>query len=170
MQRRSWIPLVIILIIAISNSTMQPMASEAATLAPLPAPSLKVTPLSLDFGPVGVNLGSSIQTVTLVNIGSDAVHDFSGGDVNPPFLSAKDCAPTLVPGESCRFYFQFSPSETGVFTTTSNIATNAGSIRIDLRGEGRAQNSMSTISHWISVRYALAIHPLTRPLPYKTLD
>jgi hypothetical protein len=42
----------------------------------------------------------------------------------------------VPPGESCNFYYTFSPTETGVFSTTSDVSNSYGSFTIELRGEG----------------------------------
>jgi hypothetical protein len=95
-----------------------------------------VTPLVLDFGPVGVGHSSEVQTVTIYNIGDDTLAGFAGGGVYPPFSGAQDCAGGVSPGDSCQYYFTFAPTTTGTFTTTSNSGTNAGRFSIELRGEG----------------------------------
>jgi len=96
----------------------------------------RVTPRSLDFGPVGIGLGSGTLTVDVTNQSPfSAITGFAGGGVNPPFGASQNCAPSLPPGDTCQFFYTFDPTETGVFTTTSNVSNSAGSFTIELRGE-----------------------------------
>lgn len=99
-------------------------------------PILWVTPLILDFGPVGAGLKSATQLVTITNLGSYTLTNFAGGGVYPPFHGLQDCASGVAPGASCNYYFTFSPTRTGTFSTTSNSSTNAGPFSIELRGTG----------------------------------
>jgi hypothetical protein len=100
------------------------------------APSLWVTPLVLDFGPVGVGETSDQLTVTINNAGNDTLTNFAGGGVFPPFTASQNCAGGVAPGGTCQYFFAFSPTTTGIFSGTSNSSTNAGTFSIELRGEG----------------------------------
>jgi hypothetical protein len=120
-------------------------ASVAAPIGPVdaapvkmmpPAPKLWVTPLSLDFGPVGVGFTAPTQMVTITNLGTYTLTNFAGGGVNPPFSGTQDCAGGVAPGGDCHYYFRFSPTATGTFTTSSSSGTNAGPFSIALRGTG----------------------------------
>jgi hypothetical protein len=95
-----------------------------------------VTPLSLDFGPVPLGTTSATIPVTVTNTGARSLTNFAGGGVYAPFHGSQDCAGGVQPGHHCHFYYTFTPSATGVFTTTSNVSTNAGSFSIALRGSG----------------------------------
>jgi len=105
-------------------------ASAAAT------PKLWVTPLVLDFGPVGVGMTSASQVVTITNLGAATLTNFAGGGVNAPFHASQNCAGGVAPGASCQYFFNFAPSAVGTFTTTSNSSTSAGPFSIELRGTG----------------------------------
>jgi hypothetical protein len=59
---------------------------------------------------------------------------FAGGGVNPPFSASQDCVGGVAPGGTCQFTYNFSPTETGPFSTTSRVGTNAGSFSILLMG------------------------------------
>jgi hypothetical protein len=97
----------------------------------------RVTPLSLDFGPVGVGLMSAPQVVTITNQSLfTAIINFAGGGVSPPFSAVQNCAGGVAPGASCQYTFRFAPAATGTFTTTSNSSNSAGSFSIALRGTG----------------------------------
>jgi len=99
-------------------------------------PKLSVSPLTIDFGPVGAGFKGATQMVTITNPGYYTLTNFAGGGVYPPFWAGQDCASGVPPGESCNYYFTFSPTQTGVFSTTSNSSTNAGPFSIELRGTG----------------------------------
>jgi len=111
-------------------------AGEAASNRAAGAPRLWVTPLELDFGPVGVGMSSATQVVTITNLGSATLTDFAGGGVTAPFQASQNCAGGVAPGASCRYFFSFTPSAVGTFTTTSDSATNAGRFSVRLRGTG----------------------------------
>ena len=96
----------------------------------------RVTPRSLDFGPVGVGFSAPTQVVTITNQGSSDIIGWVGGGVYEPFNATQNCAGGLSPGESCQFYYKFNPTQTGVFTTTSSVSNSFGSFTIELRGEG----------------------------------
>ncbi|MCX7681850.1 MAG: choice-of-anchor D domain-containing protein [Anaerolineae bacterium] len=109
----------------------------AGVMAAGPLPGLWVTPLELDFGPVGVGTTSAPQVVTILNPGSATLTNFAGGaPINPQFTGTQNCAGGVAPGASCTYTFRFSPTATGVFSTTSSTSTNAGPFIIRLRGEG----------------------------------
>lgn len=109
---------------------------EAAPHPLAGAPKLWVTPLILDFGPVGLGANSATQTVTITNLGSATLAGFAGGGVFPPFAASQNCAGGVAPGASCQYFFTFSPTAAGDFSATSNSSTNAGSFSIQLRGKG----------------------------------
>ena len=96
-----------------------------------------VTPLEIDFGPVGVGFTSPARTVTITNTGASTLTNFAGGmPPDPQFTATQNCAGDVAPGASCQYTFRFSPTATGVFSTTSSSSTNAGNIVITLRGRG----------------------------------
>ncbi|MBN1922256.1 MAG: choice-of-anchor D domain-containing protein [Anaerolineae bacterium] len=109
---------------------------EAAPMPLADAPKLWVTPLILDFGPVGLGATSATQTVTITNLGSATLTNFAGGGVYSPFGATQNCAGGVAPGASCQYFFTFAPTAAGDFSATSNTSTNAGSFSIQLRGKG----------------------------------
>ncbi len=122
--------------LVISWQFSQARTSVLAYTPSVPMPGLWVTPLELDLGPVGVGDTSATQTVTITNVGDATLTNFAGGGVNAPFSAAQNCASGVPPGGSCQYFFSFSPTATGVFSTTSNSSTNAGPFTIILRGTG----------------------------------
>lgn len=103
----------------------------------MPIKRQRVTPRSLNFGPVGVGTSGDTLVVTVTNqsTGIESISNFAGGGVSPPFAATQNCAPTLIKGASCQFFYTFNPTETGVFTATSNVSNSAGSFSIELQGE-----------------------------------
>lgn len=100
-------------------------------------PSAWVTPLVLDFGPVGVGFTSATQVVAITNTGTATLTNFAGGaPSDAQFNASQNCAGGVAPGSSCQYFFSFKPTAAGTFTTTSNSSTNAGPIVITLRGTG----------------------------------
>jgi len=112
------------------------LPTDAALGSGATDPKLWVSPLSLDFGPVGAGIKSATQLVTVTNLGSYTLTNFAGGGVYAPFSASQDCAGGVPPGESCNYFFTFSPTSTGTFSTTSNSSTNAGPFSVELRGTG----------------------------------
>jgi len=109
-----------------------PVQGNAAAL-----PGLWVTPLELDFGPVGVGMWSAPQVVTITNTGTGVLTHFAGGAPwDNQFWAVQNCAAGVAPGASCQYTFRFHPNAAGTFTTTSNSGTNAGPFTIRLRGTG----------------------------------
>jgi hypothetical protein len=108
-----------------------------ASIAAGPLPGLWVTPLELDFGPVGVGTTSAPQVVTISNIGTiDNLTNFAGGaPFDPQFGATQNCAGGVAPGASCQYTFSFTPTKAGVFASTSNSSTNAGPFIITLHGQ-----------------------------------
>jgi hypothetical protein len=119
--------------LALAVLLLGPLASTAAA----PQPVLWVTPLELDFGPVGVGATSPPQVVTITNIGSATLTNFAGGaPFDPQFGAFQNCAGGVAPGASCQYTFTFEPTAVGVSSSTSNSSTNAGPFVIRLTGEG----------------------------------
>lgn len=108
----------------------------ASGTLPVSGPGLSVSPLVLDFGPVGVGNTSPTQTVTIRNTGDATLTDFAGGAPGGDFLGSQNCAGGVPPGDSCQYFFEFEPSDVGVATATSSSSTNAGNFSIELTGTG----------------------------------
>jgi hypothetical protein len=101
------------------------------------APSMKLDYLWLDFGPLGL-INHAQQIVTITNTGQTPLTDWAGGAVPAPFNGSQDCniPGGVLPGNSCHFYFTFSPTAEGSYSATSNFSTNAGSFSVKLQGSG----------------------------------
>jgi len=112
--------------------------------APTPAVTASqwITPLELDFGPVGVGQTSPQMVATITNSGTVPLTGWAGGGVNSPFSASQDCNITggVLPGKSCHYFFTFSPTAAGTFSATSSSSTNAGPFNIILHGTGLGAN------------------------------
>lgn len=74
--------------------------------------------------------------MTIRNTGSAPLENFaSGAPLDPQFAITQNCAGGVEPGASCQYTFTFQPTATGVFSSTSNSATNAGPFVITLHGQ-----------------------------------
>lgn len=108
---------------------------------------INVSPLELDFGPVGLGMLSVPQQVIIRNTSLLTLTNFTGGGVSPPFSGTQNCAGGVPPFESCQYTFRFSPTASGVFSATSSSSTSHGSFTILLHGTGQdASLSVSPIS------------------------
>ena len=110
--------------------------SDTITVTVSGAPSLWVTPLELDFGPVAVGSISPKLEVNITNTGDTTLTNFAGGGLGAPFSVTQNCAGGVPPGETCQYFFTFSPTSPGDFTATSSSSTNAGPISIVVHGTG----------------------------------
>jgi len=128
--------LFVALFIMLTVILLIPKTSKGSQLLASTAPSLWVTPLELDFGPVGVGYTSQTLVINIYNTGNATLTNFAGGGVYPPFDASQNCAAGVPPGGSCQYFFSFSPTEVGNFTTSSNSSTNSGPFSITLQGQG----------------------------------
>ncbi len=98
-----------------------------------------VSPLSLNFGPVGVGTTSQVLTATITNQSLiQSVTNFSLGSVGAPFNMTEDCTPSLGPNSACHLSFTFSPTSTGTFSAGINNSDSEGPYSIYLYGSGIA--------------------------------
>jgi hypothetical protein len=110
-------------------------------------PRLSVSPLELDFGDVLLNSTSAPQVVTIRNVGLATLTNFAGGaPFDPQFGATQNCAGGVAPGASCQYTFSFKPTTPGVFSSTSNSATNAGPFVIKLHGQSGAVPPSASLS------------------------
>ncbi len=104
---------------------------------PDPPPSVRVTPLEIDFGPVGIGVTSPPQSIQITNRSNRTLNNFAGGA--PPdvqFQGSQNCAGGVPPGGSCQYTFTFTPAAVGEFETISLSSTNMGPFGIRMRGTG----------------------------------
>ncbi len=112
------------------------------------AASMTVDALGLDFGPVP--LGAEAKLVaTITNTGLSPLTGWAGGAVPAPFNGSQDCniAGGVLPGNSCHFFFTFSPTAKGSFSAQSNFSTNAGSFSVKMRGQSLVRVFIPMLHH-----------------------
>ena len=127
-------------VIAVLLMTAFLMAGAGASLAIAEELSavtgLWVTPLEIDFGPVGLDTTSAQKVVTITNYSALPLNNFAGGAPGAPFNATQDCAGGVAPGASCHYNFTFSPTAEGDFSAVSSTTTSLGSIKIKVHGTG----------------------------------
>lgn len=124
------LPVILFFLITISIFAIKPCAALGATTG------LWITPLELDFGPMGVGTTSPEAVVTITNYSTSTLDNFSGGGLSSPFGVSQDCAGGVPPGGQCHYYFRFSPTAEGDFSATSSSGSSLGNISIKVRGRG----------------------------------
>jgi kumamolisin len=107
-----------------------------------PAPAVTLTPASLAFGDVIVDVTSGAKNVTLKNTGVATLNIASivpSGDFALK-TSTKPCGSTLAAGKFCTITVTFTPTALGAFTGNITITDNAGNSpqTVPLSGTGIA--------------------------------
>jgi len=129
-----------------ATSTLTTSAGDqviALTGASVGSP-LWVTSPHLDFGPIGVDAMSDVQSVTLTNQGNTTIDSFAGGAPSGDFSATQNCAGGIAPGGSCTFNYRFTPTTDGPTSGESNVFTSVGSFTVQLTGEGRGADTWVT--------------------------
>lgn len=109
-----------------------------AKISTIDAPGITFLPISLSFGNQSVGSTSPPQTVTLRNVGSEAL-DIRQITIAPPdFHQTNTCSNPLGPGESCTIIVTFSPTKPGPQEGLALIIDNAtpAEQQIPLTGNG----------------------------------
>lgn len=97
-------------------------------------PLVSLSAMSLNFGPQPENINSLSQSITVANVGNQALSlgspVESGPDVAQFFLSGRDitCGPTLAPGASCSIGAVFAPKSVGTFHALITLSDNSRGI------------------------------------------
>lgn len=100
-----------------------------------------VAPSTLNFGAITEGQSSTIQAVTVSNIGDYALTvsqlSFSAGG----FSQTNNCGAALSPGGSCTISVTFKPAVVATYASTLTIANNGqgGSASVSLSGTGTPQ-------------------------------
>ena len=107
-----------------------------------------VSPNSLSFGNVDMGAKSKPQTVTLKNVGSNALKIDSiriTGEYSHDFVEANDCGTSLPAGSSCKIRVTFTPKTAQKFNASLqvNYAGEGGPQVVPLSGSGVAGASVS---------------------------
>jgi len=99
-----------------------------------------ITPTSFDFGYVPVGSTTANQTVTIKNVsGVPQVMNGAGGGAGV-FGGAQNCqGTTLAPGKSCKMFYAFSPTTTGLVNGSTNGSWNGQAFSLHFTGNGTPQ-------------------------------
>ncbi|MGH9615951.1 MAG: choice-of-anchor D domain-containing protein, partial [Acidobacteriaceae bacterium] len=98
--------------------------------------NVALTPGTLNFGFVGVQVSSAAQTLQLSN-GSTAILTGISFATSGPFAETNNCGTSLGAGGTCTVSLTFSPSGTGNQSGTVTVTTvNGGSMTAQLTGTG----------------------------------
>ncbi|MCA9922765.1 MAG: choice-of-anchor D domain-containing protein, partial [Anaerolineales bacterium] len=108
----------------VNRYAMVAAISVVSGTPPVPAPEITVAPTSLDYGDV-VNGTDSDLSVTVTNDGTDFLDISSLSTTNPSFAVISPTAPlSITMGSSEIVTVRFSPTVTGLYTDTLDIASN----------------------------------------------
>ena len=108
---------------------------------------ISILPLSINSGPVPMNVASSVSNVTVKNNTTVSV-GITSIAVTGNFSQTNNCT-TLAPGASCTVGVTFTPLSTGVLSGTLTINDNYAGLPqtvVTLAGTGLSDNSLSPIS------------------------
>jgi FG-GAP-like repeat/Abnormal spindle-like microcephaly-assoc'd, ASPM-SPD-2-Hydin/Protein of unknown function (DUF1573) len=86
--------------------------------------TLVYAPTSLSFGNLNLGVSSSPQSVTLANLGANAV-SISNIVTSAPFAQTNTCGASLAAGSNCSVSVTFTPSAAGTANGTLTITDNA---------------------------------------------
>lgn len=127
----------LIAVLLLVASLMAGAGASQAIAEELPAVAgLWVTPLEIDFGPVGLGTTSPQVVVTITNYSALPLNNFAGGAPGAPFSASQNCAGGVAPGASCHYNFTFSPTAEGDFSAVSSSSTSLGNMKINVHGTG----------------------------------
>jgi uncharacterized repeat protein (TIGR01451 family) len=103
---------------------------------------LTITPTAIDFGDQGTNSASATMDVTLGNSGTASLNVTALDAAAAPFALVGGTCPGATPfaiavGATCTLSYQFTPTATGPFSQTINVAADApGGGSFSLSGNG----------------------------------
>ena len=102
--------------------------APSVTIAPLPAPALRVSPGSLAFATQATSTVSAPRTVTLTNTGPGTLElsgvAVAGGNADDFFVGSSTCGGPLASGVTCELTVRFAPGGQGGRTATLQITSN----------------------------------------------
>jgi FG-GAP-like repeat/Abnormal spindle-like microcephaly-assoc'd, ASPM-SPD-2-Hydin len=103
-------------------------AGTVSVLLQTLAPTVSLSPPSLNFGNQGVGTTSSPQVTTLTNTGAGVLTITSIGITGTnrrDFAQTNNCPGSVPPNGSCQFSVTFSPTATGTRNATVSVSDNA---------------------------------------------
>jgi Abnormal spindle-like microcephaly-assoc'd, ASPM-SPD-2-Hydin len=135
-------------ILLVSDASSSPLAISTSGSAVSSAPLLNPSTGNLDFGSVLVGSTSSLG-VLLTNTGNANAVISSVTTTGPGFsVSGVSANTTVPPGQTAALNVTFAPSATGSVTGGITVASNAGSLSINLTGSGGQLSSHTVALNW----------------------
>ncbi len=133
--------------------------------------AVTLSPSTVTFGSVNLNVTSAAQTVTLSNSGNAAL-TISGISVSGNFAQTNTCGTSLAAGASCAIAVTFTPTSTGALSGTLTVSdsatgspqtaalsgTGSGNIEVDLTWSA----STTTVSGYNVYRSTITGGPYTK--------
>jgi hypothetical protein len=113
------------------------------------SPAIVLSPPKVNFGNEAVSVASSVQTVTVFNLGTAPL---TISEIEPPssdFTDSNNCVGTVAPaGGSCTINVTFTPESTGTVTDEFTITDNAANSphTLTVTGTGVTQATSVTVS------------------------
>ena len=106
----------------------------------IPAGQLSISPVSNDFGTVGVGGQSGFATFTVSNTGGTPTGVPTvtlGGSAPGQFNSVNNCSAAIAPLGTCTIMVQFKPTQTGLQSASITVvAAPGGTVSASVFGEG----------------------------------
>ncbi|MDT0619379.1 choice-of-anchor D domain-containing protein [Salinisphaera sp. P385] len=118
-------------------------------------PVLTVSPSPVDFGIVETGM-TELATVTISNGGTASLTITNIVAPGDPFaITAQECSEggTITPGEACDITVEFSPTSTGSFSDSLNIASDGGNESIALTGDSTPEQAPVIVIDPASVEF-----------------
>ena len=139
-------------------------------------PNITLTPGSLNFGTVGVQVSSPAQSLLLSNGSTSTLTGLSIA-VTGPFSETNNCGASLPPGGTCTLSPTFSPTVTGNQNGIVTVSTtNGGILTVPLTGVGisfellPASATTVTVASGNAASYSLELMPVSGSAGNATLS
>ena len=139
-------------------------------------PNVTLTPVSLNFGAIGVQVPSPVQTLLLSNGSTSTLSGISIA-MKGPFSQTSNCGTSLPAGGTCTLSVVFSPTSTGSQTGTATISsTNGGTMSVQLTGVGISFELLSASATTVSISsgnaasYSLELMPVSGSIGNATVS
>ncbi len=104
---------------------------------------LLISPLSFDFGEIGIGTTAPEQGVIVLNVSeSPILLNLAGGGAGV-FGGVQNCqGTTLAPGTACQIFYAFAPTALGPVTETTSILINGQEAEFSFQGIGVGARSI----------------------------
>ncbi len=112
-------------------------------------PAIVLSPATVNFGSEAVSVASSVQTVTVYNLGTAPLSISEIEEPSSDFTDSNNCIGTVAPsGGSCTINVTFTPGATGAVTDEFTISDNAANSphTLTVTGTGVTQATSVTVA------------------------